>query len=429
MNVRALLLLTVLGAALACGGPQPTATADHADVGDDHEGDEVSDLDRPVAELMAARCEHQMAAHECAECRYEVGVVRADDDLFDPAAGGVLAVHEVAAGPASTVREVPGEVVLDGNRTVVVTPLAEGVVTAVRVDLGSRVAAGEAILELECPSFREAAAALVGRLADETAAAAAVAREEDLFERRICPEKDLLEARARLAAAVAERRAVESRLLALGLDEGDLERLRTGQPPGRLPVRSPLAGEVVERRASVGSRVSAGDPLVVVADTSRLWVVAQLRESDLEAALAVDRPAAEVVVAAWPGRVFDGHLERLAGTLDPVTRTIGARIVVDNAERLLRAGMFATVRLRLAGSGSAIVVPREAVLEDEGRSFVFVHVDGPYWVRRPVRLGAALGAAVEIAGGLAVGDRIVTTGAFLFKSDVLRAKMGAGCAD
>lgn len=435
MNVRDLMLLLILvGGLAACGGPEAgvaVVASDETDAhaGHDHDAEELSDLDRPVAELMAARCEHEMATHACAECRYEVGVVRADDELFDPEAGGVLAALEVVAAPAFAVREAPAEVVLDGNRTVVVTPMAEGVVTAVRVDLGSTVAAGETVLELECPSYREAAAALVGRLADEAVAAAAVAREEDLFQRRICPEKDLLEATARLAAAVAERRGVEGRLLALGLDEGDLGRLREGGAPGRLRVRSPLAGEVVERRVSVGSRVAAGDPLLVVADTTRLWVMAELRESDLEAALDLGRVAAEVEVAAWPGRVFAGRLERLGGTFDPAMRTVAARIVVDDPERRLRAGMFATVRLRLAGAGSAIVVPREAVLEDEGRSFVFVHVEGPYWIRRPVRLGAALGEAVEVAEGLAIGERIVSAGAFLLKSDVLRAKMGAGCAD
>jgi cobalt-zinc-cadmium efflux system membrane fusion protein len=76
-----------------------------------------------------------------------------------------------------------------------------------------------------------------------------------------------------------------------------------------------------------------------------------------------------------------------------------------------------------------VLVPRDAVLEDEGRSFAFVHVEGPFWARRPVRVGSSRGDRVEVVDGLAPGDRIVTSGAFLLKSDVLRSKMGAGCAD
>jgi cobalt-zinc-cadmium efflux system membrane fusion protein len=69
------------------------------------------------------------------------------------------------------------------------------------------------------------------------------------------------------------------------------------------------------------------------------------------------------------------------------------------------------------------------VLSDEGRTFVFVHKEGDYWIRRPVTLGKRLGDMVEVRSGLAAGQRIVTDGSFLLKSDVLRRKMGAGCAD
>ena len=91
--------------------------------------------------------------------------------------------------------------------------------------------------------------------------------------------------------------------------------------------------------------------------------------------------------------------------------------------------MFATVRVMLPGDELALTLPREAVLEDEGRSFVFVHHHDDYYVRRPVTTGRAWGDRVEIAGGLQGDETVVAEGAFLLKSDVLRSKMGAGCAD
>jgi len=327
---------------------------------------------------------------------------------------------------------VPGEVVLDGNRAVTVTPLAESVVVSVMADLGTRVTEGQVLVTLECPAYREAVANLDRVATEEETALAAVTREEELFARRICPEKDLLEARAEHAAARAELRAAEARLLALGLDSADISRVREGGDPGALPIRAPLDGAVVERSAARGSRVSPGDPLMVVADTSRMWVMADIHEHDLAAVVegGAEQPvSAEVEVVAWPGRVFPGRIERLAGALDPATRTARARVVVDNPDGRLRPGMFASVRLHLPAPGLTLLVPKAAVLEDEGRSFAFVHVDGPYWVRRPVRLGSARGEEVEVVAGLKEGDRIVADGAFLLKSDVLRSKMGAGCAD
>ena len=82
----------------------------------------------------------------------------------------------------------------------------------------------------------------------------------------------------------------------------------------------------------------------------------------------------------------------------------------------------------IPGGGNGLALPEEAVLEDGGRSFVFVRARGPYFIRRAVTTGRTLDGWVEVAG-IAAGDEVVTKGAFLLKSDVLRSKMGAGCAD
>jgi cobalt-zinc-cadmium efflux system membrane fusion protein len=111
------------------------------------------------------------------------------------------------------------------------------------------------------------------------------------------------------------------------------------------------------------------------------------------------------------------------------TRTARARIVVPNPRGALRPGMFVTVRIAAPGGGTAIAVPKVAVIADEGRPFVFVHHEGDYWVRRPVTLGRRVDDKVEIVAGLVPGQRIIADGSFLLKSDVLRSKMGAGCAD
>jgi cobalt-zinc-cadmium efflux system membrane fusion protein len=91
--------------------------------------------------------------------------------------------------------------------------------------------------------------------------------------------------------------------------------------------------------------------------------------------------------------------------------------------------MFVSVRLFMPAKGEVLVVPKVAVLADEGRTFVFTHKEGDYWIRRPVSLGASIDSMVEITSGITAEQRIITDGSFLLKSDVLRGKMGAGCAD
>jgi cobalt-zinc-cadmium efflux system membrane fusion protein len=171
---------------------------------------------------------------------------------------------------------------------------------------------------------------------------------------------------------------------------------------------------------------------MLLGETDRMWVITSVYEREL--ALLIERQSreqlvAEVEVPAYPGRRFTGQVDRLQGTLDSATRTARVRILVDNPGDLLRAGMFARVHLLLPGQDEVLAVPPETVLTDEGRDFVFVRALPPYFMRRPVDVGRAWPGWVEITAGLAGDETLVTRGAFLLKSDVLRSKMGAGCAD
>lgn len=430
------LLFTALGGAPIPGCSRPTPKeAPKGEAPEKAAEAESSDLDRPVAELKAAVCEHRVPTYACDECRYEVGVVKAEAELFDPARGGTLELAKVSPRPLASNRDLTGEVRLNEERAVYLSPRAPGVVHAIRVDLGARVAAGQVLFEVESPEFRQAKADLSRAWAAAGLAEATAARERELFEKRICPQKDLLEAEAARASARAEVRAVTGRLLGLGLDPKEIEALAAtpaSSESGLLPVRAPFAGTVLERSLSLGAQALPGDELVLLADTSRVWVLTAIHEREVAAVLearAGGAVEADVIVPAYPGRTFRGRVDHVGGTLDEATRTAKARVVVENPGDLLRSGMFAKVRLRVACEGGPLAVPSEAVLEDEGRSFVFVRLEGPYFVRRPVAVEHSEGGFVEVTGDLAAGDEVVSRGSFLLKSDVLRSKMGAGCAD
>jgi cobalt-zinc-cadmium efflux system membrane fusion protein len=198
-----------------------------------------------------------------------------------------------------------------------------------------------------------------------------------------------------------------------------------------MPVRAPFAGSVLERSLSLGAQAQPGDKLLLLADTAKVWVITTVYEREVAAVLQAQQLGpvqAAVTVSAYPDATFPGHVEQVGGTLDEATRTARLRVVVDNPGNLLRAGMFARVQLLMTGTSDGLALPEEAVLEDEGRSFVFVRAEGPYFIRRPVTTGRTLDGWVEVSG-IETGAEVVTHGAFLLKSDVLRSKMGAGCAD
>ncbi|MBK6901050.1 MAG: efflux RND transporter periplasmic adaptor subunit [bacterium] len=173
-------------------------------------------------------------------------------------------------------------------------------------------------------------------------------------------------------------------------------------------------------------------PLLTIGDRATVWVWADLYEGDLAAvtrAQANSELAAAVAVGAYPGESFAGTVDLVSPSMDESSRTVKVRVEVPNPDGRLLAGMFADVTIFLPGTATALAVPTAAVLSDEGREFVFVHHHDDYYVRRPVVTGRAAAGWVEVLSGLSPAQTVVAEGAFLLKSDVLRAKMGAGCAD
>jgi cobalt-zinc-cadmium efflux system membrane fusion protein len=115
--------------------------------------------------------------------------------------------------------------------------------------------------------------------------------------------------------------------------------------------------------------------------------------------------------------------------MEEQTRTVKVRATVRNEKELLRPGMFCQVRILLPSTETVLAVPRAAILADEGYHFVFRHMKDDYYVRKVVRKGREFDDKVEILDGLKADEVVIADGAFLLKSDVLREKMGAGCAD
>lgn len=182
-----------------------------------------------------------------------------------------------------------------------------------------------------------------------------------------------------------------------------------------------VAGEIARSETS----------LVTIGENSSLWVWADLYERDI--AIVTHEQikqslSAEIEVNAFPGEQFRGVVDFVSPSMSEISRTVKLRIAVPNQNGHLLAGMFARVKIFLPGDELALTLPRAAMLKDDGRNFVFVHYKEDYYIRRPVITGRAFNGLIEIKKGLNGSEVIVADGAFLMKSDVLRSKMGAGCA-
>lgn len=441
-------LLSVLTMASGCGkksadtqnaSATETGHEEHgADDGHGHAEEPAETQSLSLEDRVSAKCEHGTPIYECAECRYEAGVVKIETGLIKLGEGaGLVRTQTVARTKVSTALPTTGEIALNENASVHVSPRVAGIIDKVAVDVGARVKAGDTLLAMTSVELGKALAEYERNRTLTELSEKVFLRETKLREQKVGSEQDMIEAQMTFEQHRTDLKASEQTLHVLGLTEQDLNSTNEpshGPAVGRLPVRAPIAGTIVEKHAVAGEMVEPGRDLMLLSDLSSVWVWANVQSRDLAALLAAEKRGpvpVEVTVSAYPDRPFEGALDYVGATMNEQTRTVKVRATVANPDLALRPGMFCEVSIS-TGNGQAeevLAAPRAAVMSDEGKSFVFKHWKDDFFVRQDIRKGREFFGMVEIREGLKAGDTIVAEGAFLLKSDVLREKMGAGCAD
>ncbi|MBS0186636.1 MAG: efflux RND transporter periplasmic adaptor subunit [Planctomycetes bacterium] len=314
-----------------------------------------------------------------------------------------------------------------------------------KVRLGDTVKRGDALLVVESPELGEAQNDFFQKRIAAQSASPAVDLARVAWERA----KALLEQsqgisltevqkrEAEYKAAVASQRAAEAavvgsenRLHLLGMSQASVEELaKTGEISPRYTVHAPIDGQVVQREVTLGELVSPDrEALLVLADTSTLWVLADVPEARLHE-IAVGAKS-WVAVGTTGARRFEGQVAFVAPLVDATTRTAQVRIEVPAAALTLKPGMFAQVEIVATDPANPeaapmVAVPDEAVQTVEGGPGVFVPVKGEpnTFAKRAVTVGHSVGGLVPILGGLVEGEEFVVAGTF-----ILKAELGKGSA-
>lgn len=241
------------------------------------------------------------------------------------------------------------------------------------------------------------------------------AREQSLFE----TEQDLL--KAQTAYSDAQRRveiAHEHLELLLGHPE-ETSPAEKDTSLARLEVRAPISGTIVSRVKAGAERVLKSDVLFVLADTTTLYVAADIRENDWPAVSLKPGTEIKVTVPAIPDREFTASVHHVGREVMPETNAVPLKAKIDNREGLLRPGMFARVELPVGPPKRALSVPPESILQHEDQKFVFVRKSENTFQKKNISTGLASDKWTEVKDGLQQGQAVVTRGAFLLKSELL----------
>jgi cobalt-zinc-cadmium efflux system membrane fusion protein len=305
-----------------------------------------------------------------------------------------------------------GAVAYNAFRTTPVITQVGGPVSRILVVPGQHVAAGQAMLEVSSPDYSQLLdsylkAADSFRLANKN-----YARAQDLYQHQAIAERDLEQAESDRNQAQADLNAAEQGMKILGIkNPGDLAKAPSS---AQIQVLAPIGGEVVERLVSPGQVVQAGQTQAfTISDLSTVWVLANIYQADL--AFVRDGEDVSVQTDAYPGS-FHGRISYVSPALDPNTRTLQARIVVDNPGEKLKKDMYCTVTVTAGSIADAIAVPDSSVLRDDNNQpFVYVATGANQFGRRDVETGQSQNGRTQILKGISVGEKVVGDGSLFLQ--------------
>jgi len=326
-----------------------------------------------------------------------------------------------------------GKILVPEDRMANIGPVHEGRLMRLYAGQGSIVRKGQKLADLESADIDQAEADYLKALADsENARRTSLAdvkfaqatydRTKMLYEKSItagknveAAEHDLEMAKASAASVVAQARAAltsaRRHLLILGLKDSEIDALANKSSLAAVfSLTSPISGIVIERNGTIGATVGSDVNVFKIIDASRVWIDANVFEKDLERV----RRGQEVKVSvpAFPGATFSGRVILVSSVVDPETRSVKVRTEVANPDDRLKPDMFANVQIITDLHRTAISIPQSAVLDDGGKSVVFVS-EGSGYVKRGVNLGIQGNGRVEIIEGLQAGDKVVVKGNYL----------------
>ena len=315
----------------------------------------------------------------------------------------------------------PGRVAYDENHTTRVSSPIAGRVLALHAEVGDTVKNGQALAELDSPDLGTAEADWQKARSDELRKQRAFERAKTLFDGQVLARKDFESAQADIEQARSETRRAVLRMRNLNA---------RGAENGVFRLKASLAGVVAERQINPGQEVRPDTPapLFVITRLETLWVLVDVPEQ-LAAAIhpgqaavvesdAWPGQAAVVESDAWPGEQFAARVDRVGILLDPGTRRIQVRCVLENRGRKLKPEMFARVLFVPDGAAvHAILVPNTSLFVEGRYSFVFVETRPGSFEKRRANVRRSDGERSYVDTGLAEGDRVVTEGAFLLSAE------------
>lgn len=301
---------------------------------------------------------------------------------------------------AGTVQAIPTQIAY-------IAPPFSGRVTKSYVNLGQSVKANTPLFEIVSPDFTSAQKEFYQAQSEREFAQKDYKRKQDLIKNGVSSQKELEEALNILNIAEKE---YENAVSALNVYQTDPDNMTLGQA---LVIRAPISGQVIETNIVTGQYINSdSDPVATVADLSKVWVVAQVKEKDIRFIHEGDEM--DIHISAYDDKTIKGKVFHINESIDEETRSIKVLSICDNNDALLKMGMYTTVHF-LDKPQDCIVISEKALLQDEKNNFVFIQKGENKFVKTIVETLGAKDGKVIVTKGLDKDDVIISEGGYYLK--------------
>jgi RND family efflux transporter MFP subunit len=315
---------------------------------------------------------------------------------------------------------------MNDDAAVRVGTFVSGRVVHIFAKVGDTVRKGQTLVHIHSHELTDARAAVAKAKASiiEKEKALAFAQSEAdraarLFEAKAIAKREVDQANAHIVSIKAE-----TELLKAELERASefLEHLAVDQDaPDEVAIRSTLSGVVTKRMVTEGTVVSEANDLIEISNASTLWAIAEVPEANA-GAVRIGQ-SVSIKVPSLGDATISGKVIHIGAALNPETRTMQVRCLVNNSGGKLRPEMYATMQLSGSATASALAIPREAVQDVDGEKVVFLARDDNTFEKQVVEPGRELGDKIEISSGLQSGQRVVTKGGFFIKTEFLKGSL------
>lgn len=344
-----------------------------------------------------------------------------------------IAVALVESGSALSAYQAKGKIALPDNATWRVGILAEGRVDSVDANLGDAVRRGQILAKVHSHDVHEARAGYANAISERTRAQAAEAlaqknyeRSQRLYQLKAEPLVAVEEAKQQVVNAQSSTREADNNV---HREEAHLSEIlgvlpSTMHDDGQdlMPIKAPANGHILVKNVTPGAILSPSTDAFVIGDLNHLWMLASVDAATLAKLKVAER--AVVTVPDVPGATYEGKITNLGQEFDPTTRMIQVRIAITHPDSRLRPEMLASAEFAVGETKPALFIPQDAVQQVNGEDVVFVQTAPEKFHVQAVELGEIANGKVRVLQGLNAGQRVISHGSFVAKSELLRASIG-----